>query len=46
VHRINGAPYVTTRQAQVGVDVLQCGGSDCLVRGALEPGEAVSLEAR
>jgi hypothetical protein len=37
---------VTTRDAAVSVDVLQCGGSDCLVRGALRPGQSVSLEAR
>jgi hypothetical protein len=46
VHRIGGVPTVTTRDASVNVDVLQCGGSDCLVRGALKPGVSVSLEAR
>lgn len=46
VHRVGGIPTVMTRDASVSVDVLQCGGSDCLVRGALKPGVGVSLEAR
>jgi len=48
VHRVDGVPTVTVRrggEARVlPVQVLQCPGAECLVRGELEPDDDVSIE--
>jgi hypothetical protein len=48
VRRVDGAPTVTVRRdgrpEVLPVQVLQCPGADCLVRGALSVEDEVSLE--
>ncbi|MEW5741185.1 MAG: hypothetical protein AB1938_19840, partial [Myxococcota bacterium] len=48
VRRVDGVPTVTSRRGSetktLPVQVLQCPGAECLVRGDLAPGDEVSVE--